>query len=178
MVDIIEAKEADIRAVTDIYAYNVAHGTGTFALEPPVYDEMLAGFHNVKRMRLPYLVAVEDGQVIGFAYAGPFRTRPGYRYGVEDSVYLAPGHTSKGIGKALLNRLIDLSIERGMYRMFGVIGDSDNLASINLHEACGFVHTGRLPEAGYKFGRWLDVVFMTRELQPLENPPIGEGWAD
>lgn len=171
------AREADIAAITAIYAWNVLNGTGTFALEPPSEDEMLAGLRSVQGMRLPYLVAVEEETVVGYAYASQFRPRPAYRYGVEDSVYLAPGHTGNGIGKALLNELITLCTARGLYTMIAVIGDRDNGASIGVHRACGFTETGALPRAGYKFGRWLDVVFMTRELLPATDSPEGEGWA-
>ena len=175
--EIRDATEADMAEVTDIYAWNTLHGTGTFALETVPYDEMLAYYRNVKAMDLPYLVAVEEGKVIGYAYAAPFRTRPGYRYGVEDSIYLAPGHGGRGLGKDLLTRLIDLCTGRGLYTMIAVIGDSTNGASIGVHHACGFAQTGTLPRAGFKFGRWLDVVFMTRDLLPPTDTPQGGGWA-
>ncbi len=177
LIDIRTAIEADFAAIAAIYAHHVATGTGTFALEPPVQAEMTAAFHDYRRMRLPYLVSVEGGTVTGFAYASPFRTRPGYRYGVEDSVYIAPDHTGRGIGKALLTELITQSTARGLYHMYAVIGDSANAASIGLHAACGFSQTGSLPRAGFKFGRWLDVVFMTRELLPATERPEGDGWA-
>ena len=172
-----DASADDFAAITAIYGHNVLHGTGTFALEPPSRAEMLAGFDTVKGMGLPYLVAVEDDIIIGYAYASPFRTRPGYKYGVEDSIYLAPGAEGRGLGKALLNRLIELCTARGLYLMIAVIGDGANQASIGVHRACGFALTGNLPRAGYKFGRWLDVVFMTRELLPATETPVGEGWA-
>lgn len=173
-----DATEADFAAITAIYGHNVLHGTGTFALEPPTQAEMLAGFHTVKSMRLPYIVVEEDSVVAGYAYASPFRTRPGYKFGVEDSIYLAPGVEGRGLGKALLNRLIELSTARGLYLMIAVIGDGANQASIGVHRTCGFQLTGSLPRAGYKFGRWLDVVFMTRELLPATDMPAGGGWAD
>ena len=172
-----DATEDDFAAITEIYGHNVLHGTGTFALEPPSQAEMLANFHTVKGMGLPYIVVEEDGAIVGYAYASPFRTRPGYKYGVEDSIYLAEGAEGRGLGKALLNRLIELCTERNLYLMIAVIGDGANQASIGVHRACGFELTGSLPRAGYKFGRWLDVVFMTRELLPATETPIGEGWA-
>ena len=171
------ATEGDIAAITAIYGYNVLNGTGTFALEPPSEAEMLAGFQNVQSMRLPYLVAVDGDEVVGFAYAAPFRPRPAYKYGVENSIYLAPGHTGKGIGKALLNELIALCTTRGLYAMIAVIGDRDNAASVGVHRACGFVETGALPRVGFKFGRWLDVVFMMRDLLPPTDSPESDGWA-
>lgn len=167
----------DMGSITQIYAHNVLYGTGTFALEPPPQSYMTERFQAINSMQLPYLVATEDDAILGFAYASPFRERPGYRYGVEDSIYLCPEAQGKGIGKALLNRLIEDSIKRGLYTMIAVIGDSENSASIGVHKACGFVETGRLPNAGYKFSRWLDVVFMCRELKQITKAPEGDGWA-
>ena len=178
MIDIRDATEDDFTAITGIYAWNVLNGTGTFALEPPSQDEMVTGFRSIAAMRLPYIVAVEGGTIVGYAYAAPFRTRPAYRYGVEDSIYLAPEAVGKGVGKALLQRLIELCTARGLYSMIAVIGDSANAASVGVHRSCGFTHAGALPNAGFKFGRWLDVVFMTRELRPLDAVPNGEGWSD
>ena len=176
MIEIRAATEADFTAITAIYAWNVAHGTGTFALEAPSEAEMLAGFHSVTALRLPWLVAIEGGVILGYAYAAPFRTRPAYKYVVENSIYLAPEATGRGIGKALLLKLMELCTERGLYSMIAVIGDSENLASVGVHKACGFEHTGNLPRAGFKFGRWLDVVFMTRDLLPYTPDPQGDGW--
>ena len=178
MIDIRDATEADFDAITAIYAWNVDNGTGTFALEAPSRTEMLSSFETIKAMRLPYFVAVEDGSVIGYAYASPFRTRPGYRYSIEDSVYLAQAATGRGVGKALLKALIEACEARGLYSMIAVIGDGANQASIGVHRACGFVETGRLPRAGFKFGRWLDVVFMMRDLRAQTDAPEGGGWVD
>lgn len=177
LIDIRAATEGDFDAITAIYDHHVRTGTGTFALEPPIRAEMVAAFRGYQGMRLPYLVASADGTVTGFAYASPFRTRPGYRYGVEDSVYIAPDHVGRGVGKALLTALIAQCTARGLYHMYAVIGDSDNAGSIGVHAACGFTHTGTLPRAGFKFGRWLDVVFMARTLLPATDRPEGEGWA-
>lgn len=178
MIEIRPATEDDFTAITAIYAWNVEHGTGTFALEAPQREEMLAGFAHVQSLRLPYLVAVEDGNVLGYAYAAPFRTRPAYKYGVEDSIYLAPEATGRGIGKALLVKLMELCTARGLYSMIAVIGDSENQTSVGVHKACGFEHTGILPRAGFKFDRWLDVVFMTCDLLPYTPDPQGAGWDD
>jgi len=177
-MDIRDATEDDFASITGIYAWNVLNGTGTFALEPPSQDEMVTSFRSINTMRLPYIVAVEGETILGYAYAAPFRTRPAYRYGVEDSIYLAPEAVGKGVGKALLLRLIEMCTQRGLYAMIAVIGDSANAASIGVHRACGFTQTGTLPNAGFKFGRWLDVVFMTRELRALDATPKGDGWAD
>jgi L-amino acid N-acyltransferase YncA len=178
MIDIRPATEDDFTAITAIYAWNVDNGTGTFALEAPAREEMLAAFAHVQFLRLPYLVATEGDTVLGYAYAAPFRSRPAYKYGVEDSIYLAPEATGRGIGKALLLTLMDICTVRGLYSMIAVIGDSENLASIAVHKTCGFEYTGNLPRAGFKFDRWLDVVFMTRDLRPFTLTPEGDGWDD
>jgi phosphinothricin acetyltransferase len=178
MIDIRDATDADFGAITAIYAHHVRHGTGTFALEPPAEAEMCERFHEIRAMRLPYLVSLADGQVAGYAYAAPFRTRPAYRYGVEDSIYIAPETMGKGHGRALLEKLMERCAQRGIYNMVAVIGDADNAGSIGVHRACGFEPTGHIPRAGFKFGRWLDVVFMSRDLLPPTDIPVGDGWAD
>lgn len=178
MVEIRDAADADFGAITAIYAHHVLHGTGTFALEPPSEAEMLERFHEIAGMRLPYLVSTAGGKVAGYAYAAPFRTRPAYRYGVEDSVYIAPEMMGRGHGRALLERLMERCAQRGIYGMVAVIGDADNTGSIGVHRACGFEPTGHIPRAGFKFGRWLDVVFMARDLLPRTDTPQGDGWAD
>ena len=179
MVDIRDAANADFGAITAIYAHHCLHGTGTFALEPATEAEMQEKFHEISGMRLPYLVSLAaGGAVAGYAYAAPFRTRPAYRYGVEDSIYIAPEHIGKGHGRALLESLIQRCAQRGIYTMVAVIGDAANTASIGVHDACGFQPTGHIPRAGFKFGRWLDVVFMARDLLPPTDTPVGGGWAD
>lgn len=177
MTSVRAASVTDISAITTIYEHYVRHSTATFALDPVPEAEMRAGFDSITAMRLPYIVAEADGEIIGYAYASPFRPRGGYRHGAESTIYLKPGHTGKGVGKALLSRLIELATERGLYMMYAVVGDSENAASIALHKACGYVETGRLPHSGYKLGRWLDVVFMTKQLRPLGTPAVGDGWA-
>lgn len=177
MTTVRAATSADIPAIAAIYDHYVRHSTATFALDPIPEAEMRVSFDSITAMRLPYLVAEQDGEIVGYSYASPFRPRGGYRYGVESTIYLKPGHTGKGIGKALLGRLIELSTERGLYMMYAVVGDSENAASIALHRACGYEETGRLPQSGYKLGRWLDVVFMTRQLRPLDTPVESSGWA-
>jgi phosphinothricin acetyltransferase len=178
MVDIRDATPADFGAITAIYAHHVLHGTGTFALEPPGEQEMLDRFHEIAAMRLPYLVSLVDEKVAGYAYAAPFRTRPAYRYGVEDSVYIAPETMGKGHGRALLEALMARCAQRGIYSMVAVIGDADNAGSIGVHRTLGFEPTGHIPRAGFKFGRWLDVVFMSKDLLPPTDTPQGNGWAD
>ena len=112
MTEIRAAAEDDFAAITRVYAHNVLHGTGTFALEPPSRDEMLARFRQIEAMRLPWLVAVENEEVIGFAYASPFRERPGYKYGVEDSIYIERGVLAEG-NAPLVRRAVDLIRQLG-----------------------------------------------------------------
>ena len=156
--------DADIAAITAIYGYYVLNGTATFETEAPSAGEMARRRDEVLARRLPYLVAEIDRQVVGFAYAGPYRPRPAYRYTVENSVYVHSGHARQGLGRSLLDELI-LRCTAGRWRqMVAVIGDSQNVASIRLHEAAGFTHAGVLRSVGLKFGRWLDTVLMQKAL--------------
>jgi L-amino acid N-acyltransferase YncA len=160
------AEPRDLPAVTRIYADAVRHGTASFELEPPDEAEMAKRYEALRDSGHPYLVAELGGKVLGYAYAGPYRARPAYRFTVEDSVYLAPDAQRRGIGRALLDRLIVESEARGYRQMIAVIGDSANAASIGLHAALGFRHVGTLHAVGFKFGRWIDSVLMQRALTP------------
>ncbi len=164
------AGEADLPAVQAIYAAHVLGGTGSFEEVPPGIGEIEARWRAIAERGLPYLVAGEDGRVQGFAYAGPFRPRSAYRFTVEDSIYVAPEALSRGLGSLLLGQLIAACEERAMRQMIAVIGDSANTRSIRLHQRHGFVRAGTLVDAGYKFGRWLDAVFMQRTLNAGRGP--------
>ncbi len=167
---------ADAPAVQAIYAHHVAVGTGTFEELAPTVEEMSSRVTAVLDRALPYLVAEEDGAVVGFAYAGPFRLRSAYRYTVEDSVYVAPEASGRGVGRALLTELVARCEALGLRQILAVIGDSTNAASIKLHESCGFVHAGAARDVGYKHGRFLDVVFMQRALNGGgSRPPDTDG---
>lgn len=163
-VQIREATPADMAAITAIYAESVANGLGTFELEPPDEIEMAARFASVQALGLPRLAAVIDGAVVGYAYAGPFRTRQAYRYMVEDSIYVAPEARGRGVAGALLDALIHHCEALGLRQMVAVIGDSDNAGSIALHRTRGFADAGVFKAAGWKHDDWRDVVFMQREL--------------
>ncbi len=160
------ATEADIPAITRIYDDAVAHGTASFELEPPDEAEMARRMRGLLDGGFPYLAADVDGALAGYAYAGPYRARPAYRYTVEDSVYVAPDAQGRGVGRALLTALVKESEARGYRQMIAVIGDSAQTASIALHAACGFAYAGTLAHVGFKFGRWLDTVLMQRPLGP------------
>jgi L-amino acid N-acyltransferase YncA len=160
------AREADLAAVTAIYREHVLHGSASFEIEPPDLAEMERRRAAIVDAGLPYLVAQVDGAVAGYAYAGPYRPRPAYRFTVEDSVYLAAGMQGRGLGRALLAALIEACREAGRRQMIAIIGDSANRASIGLHAALGFRHVGTLTDVGFKHGRWLDSVVMQRALAP------------
>jgi phosphinothricin acetyltransferase len=167
----IEAR--DVEAVAGIYAHNVLHGTGTFELDPPSTDEMTDRIDTILAAGLPYLVADLDGVVAGFAYAGSYRTRPAYANTIEDSIYLSPEAFGRRIGTGLLTAVLTASESWGARQVVAVIGDSDNRASIRLHEKCGFTQVGTLRSVGWKFDRWLDTVIMQRALGPSDGSPAG-----
>ena len=154
----------DLTAITAIYAWNAVHGTGTFELEGPPLEEMARRRDDVLAKGLPWLVAERGGEVLGYAYANPFRPRLAYRFALEDSVYLAPAAQGQGLGRLLLAELLAQCTALGARQMFAVIGDSANAASIGLHRTLGFDEVGTMRAAGWKLGRWLDVVIMQRSL--------------
>jgi phosphinothricin acetyltransferase len=163
-IEIRLAIAADLAFVTEIYAEAVRFGTATFELVPPDLTEMTRRFRTLMDGGFPYLVAVLEGRVAGYAYAGPYRPRPAYRFTVENSVYLQPAIHRRGIGQQLLQRLIAECEASGFRQMIAVIGDSANAGSIGVHTKCGFQMIGTHPKVGLKFGRWLDTVMMQREL--------------
>jgi phosphinothricin acetyltransferase len=155
----------DVPDMTTIYEHAVLHGTGSYELEPPDAAELGRRFSHFTSHGFPWLVAEEDGMALGYAYASPFRTRPGYRWLIEDSVYVAPEAKGKGVGKALLQRLLEECGKLGFHQMVAVIGDGQgNRGSVALHESLGFRHCGKIDGSGFKLGRWVDTVFMQYEL--------------
>jgi len=155
---------SDLPAITAIYAWNVQHGTGTFELEVPEQTEMSRRRDDVLDKGLPWLVAERDDALLGYAYANHFRPRRAYRFCLEDSVYLADAAQGQGVGTLLLAELMARCEALGARQMLAVIGDSANAGSIGVHRTLGFEHTGILHSAGWKFGRWLDVVLMQKAL--------------
>ncbi|HVG52579.1 MAG TPA: GNAT family N-acetyltransferase [Xanthobacteraceae bacterium] len=158
---------ADIPAIAAIYDEAVLLGTASFELDPPGEAEMRLRMRTLLDGGFPYLVAMKGNVLAGYAYAGPYRLRPAYRFAVEDSIYVAPDMYRGGVGTALLAALIAASEQRGYRQMLAVIGDSANAGSIALHARAGFYPVGAFRDVGYKFGRWLDSVMMQR--------PLGEG---
>lgn len=165
-----DALESDMAAIQAIYTYYVTRSCASFEEAPPTVEQMQQRREKTLERGLPYMVAESDGEVIGYTYAGPFRTRSAYRYTIEDSIYVAPGVVRRGVGSTLLGQLIERCTGLGYRQMIGVIGDSANLGSISLHRHMGFRQEGVLRGVGLKFGRWIDVVIMHR---PLGDATIG-----
>ncbi|HEU4804813.1 MAG TPA: GNAT family N-acetyltransferase [Nitrobacter sp.] len=160
MLDLVirAADETDLPVITGIYDHAVRFGTATFELIPPDLTEMTRRFGALRNGG--FLVAELAGIVVGYAYAGPYRPRPAYRFTVENSIYLAPAIHRRGVGILLLRRLIAECEARGYRQMIAVIGDSANAGSIGVHARAGFEMIGVHPSVGLKFGRWLDTVMM------------------
>ena len=165
--------DADLAAITAIYAHHVLHGTGTFETQPPAEAEMAARRQDVRVRGLPWLVAEDEGgRVLGFAYCNWFKPRAAYRFSAEDSVYLHPDAAGRGLGRALLAELARQAESAGVRKLIAVIGDSANAGSIGLHRALGFSPVGTIAACGWKFGRWLDIVLMEKTLGPgAATPP-------
>jgi phosphinothricin acetyltransferase len=163
-VEVRNAVAADLETITAIYAHHVLHGTGSFEVDPPDVAEMQRRVALVHERGLPWLVAERSGVVAGFAYANLYHARAAFRCTLEDSVYIDPEQRGRGIGTLLLARLLQDCEARGARQMLAVIGDSANQGSIALHARHGFAHAGVLRAVGWKFGRWIDVVLMQREL--------------
>jgi L-amino acid N-acyltransferase YncA len=160
--------EGDLAAIHAIYSHHVLEGYGSFELTPPDMEELSRRRSAVIALGLPYLVAELNGEVAGFAYAGPFRPRPAYRYTIEDSIYIAPQATARGLGSALLAGLIARCESLGYRQMVAVVGGGEarNAASVKLHTRHGFHMAGRFEGVGYKRGAWVDSAIMQRALGP------------
>ena len=158
------SKAADMAAIAEIYGYHVHNGLASFELLAPSIDEMTQRRADVISRNFPYLVAELDGRVVGYAYASLYRSRPAYRHTLEDSVYVHKDFVGRGVGRALLDALIEGCVKTGARQLITVIGDSANKGSIKLHAACGFKRTGTLKAVGFKFGQWVDSVIMQRTI--------------
>ena len=172
-VTICACEEDHVAAITTIYAHHVLHGLASFEIEPPSEDDMRRRIDIVSRnypYLVPYLVAECDREVVGYAYASPYRLRPAYRHTAENSVYLHSAWTGRGIGRQLMSLLAECEA-RGLRQIVAVIGDSANCASIRLHKSLGFREVGVLRSVGFKFGRWVDSVLMQRALGAGDSTP-------
>jgi L-amino acid N-acyltransferase YncA len=168
------AVAADIPGISAIYGPAVLNGTASFELEPPDEAEMLRRFKAITEAGCPYFVAEIDGRVGGYAYANAYRTRPAYRYTVENSIYIAPDMQGKGLGQELLRALVDTCTGQGFRLMVAIIGDSAQHASIRLHRRMGFTFCGTIHSVGFKHGRWLDSVVMELPLGAGDTAPPGD----
>jgi phosphinothricin acetyltransferase len=167
MLTIRPSREDDMAAITAIYSYYVLNNTCTFETIPPTIDEMVDRRADILKKNIPYLVAEVADLVIGYAYCTWFKPRIAYRFSAESTIYLDKDMCGKGIGRQLLNTLIHEAELVGVRKMIATIGDSANEKSINLHRAAGFSHVGTFKSCGWKFNRWVDVIFMEKN--------IGEG---
>jgi phosphinothricin acetyltransferase len=164
LITLRPASSGDLPALREIYAGHVLNGAASFEEVPPDLAEFEKRWRHITELGLPYLAACEGERLLGYAYAGPYRPRSAYRFSVEDSVYLDPTVTGRGIGRLLLSAIIDGATAAGKRQMLAVIGDSANRASIALHLRLGFTEVGTFRAVGFKFGRWVDTVLMQRAL--------------
>ncbi len=162
----------DLQAVLHIYNDAIVNSTAVYHYEPVTLQNRIAWYEEKKAAGLPIIVWEEGDVVMGFATFGPFRPWPAYHYTVEHSVYVHPGYRSKGIGNKLLREIIRIGEERDVKTMIGGI-DAANIASVKAHEKLGFVHSGTIKKAGYKFGKWLDLSFYQLDLKGPEAPQEG-----
>ena len=170
MVQIRDATPEDAGAIAGIYGHHVLDGTASFEEEPPTPAFWRDKIADVIAKRWPFVVAEADGELTGYAYATQFRDRPAYAYTCENSVYVRHDNVGQGIGRLLLRALVERARNAGFRQMIGVIGGAEP-ASVALHRACGFVEAGRMKSVGYKFERWLDTVYMQRDLTGDDAPP-------
>jgi len=168
-VIIRDAEAGDLPAITAIYAHHVLHGTGTFEEEPPDEAELAARMAKVQAAGCAWMVAENDGEIVGYGYFAQIRDRSAYRYTAEDSIYVRDDVRGMGVGKALVQELLQRAKDRGFRQMIAVIGDSDNVGSIGLHASLGFRNVGVMKAVGMKFGQWVDVVYMQRPLGEAER---------
>ena len=173
-----DALQRDVPDLHAIYAHHVLNGLGTFEEVPPGVPAFAEKWQTIVKHGLPWLAAEVDGEVVGYAYASPFRPRTGYRYSVEDSVYVRDDQRGRGFGLKLLSALIPRCEATGVRQVVAVIGDSGNASSIAVHARLGFEHVGIMEGVGYKFGRWVDIVMMQRALNTGTNtqPPARGAW--
>lgn len=150
----------DLDAVAAIFDHYVASSVVTFEVTPPPAEYWRQKRDDLAALGLPFLVCECGGRVVGYAYAAPWRAKAAYRHTVESTVYLAPGHTGRGLGRQLLSALRQHCALAGVEQMVAVIADSGNPASAALHRACGFTDAGRLRNVGRKHGRLIDTLLM------------------
>ncbi len=159
-----DAVESDMQAIYDIYADEVLHGVSSWEEQPPSVAELTSRFNNIVNNGFPYRVADYQGSAVGYAYASSYRPRSGYRYTVENTIYIHPEFRGLGLGRLLLEDLVSICEDKGYRQMIAVIGDSANQVSIDFHSRMGFSRTGVIKSIGFKHGRWMDSVIMQKPL--------------
>ncbi len=167
------SRDSDVPAMLAIYLHHIRRGVDPGlddAFEMPDAEDLKRRRKSMQRRKMPHIVAEDDGVVVGYAYAVPFRKRPAYRYCVKHSIYVHNDHLHRGIGRQLMGALIDACAAAGFRQMIGYI-DAANRASLGLHEGFGFRQVGFLPSIGYKFGHWTDTVMVQRSLGPGGTEP-------
>ena len=164
VLEVRPSREGDVDAIARIYAHHVLHGLASFEEVAPAAEEMARRRADILARGFPYLVATRADAIVGYAYCSQYRPRSGYRYSVEDSIYVAPGLERTGIGARLLAPLVEQATALGARQMIAVIGDSANEASIRLHARFGFRMVGTIEAVGFKLGRWVDSILMQRAL--------------
>lgn len=169
-ISVREVARTDAEAIQAIYAHHVLNGTASYELEPPSVEDTVAKIERITARGWPFIVAVEDGQAVAYAYAEQLRDRPAYRFTCENSIYVHPQRVGRGIGKLLLDALCERAQAFGFRQMVAVVGGAEP-ASIALHSSCGFEMAGRLRSVGWKKGRWLDTVYMQRSLGSGSGEP-------
>ena len=163
-ITIRPSRDEDVPTIAAIYAHYVEHSVATFDLTAPDTAWWTAKIADLTAAGWPFLVAEDEGQPAGFAYVAPWRIKPAYRQTVEDTIYLAPERTGRGIGRALLGALLDAARAAGARQVIAVVADGGDESSVRLHGAFGFVEAGRLRAVGYKHGRWLDTLLLQADL--------------
>jgi len=153
----------DTQAILEIVNYNILNSTALYDYVPRTLENQIAIFDDKLKKGFPIIVAIEDEIVVGFGYYSEFRFREAYKFTVEHSVYAHPNHVGKGIGKLILENLIDLAKAQNLHTMIGVI-DSENQSSIDFHKKFGFEIAGTIKDSGFKFDRWLHSVFVQKML--------------
>lgn len=154
----------DLDAIAEIYAHYVDTSVVTFEMTPPTVENWRRSSDDLAQRGLPFLVCERAGQVAGYAYAAPWRPKPAYAHTVESTIYLAPDHTGRGLGRQLLTALLEQCAQAGVEQVIAVIADSGDPASRALHRACGFTEAGRLRNVGHKRGLVIDTLLMQCDL--------------
>lgn len=160
-----EAKVSDLDSVLNIYSYYVEKTTSSLEEKKPTKDEIFERYEMVLSKNLPFLVAKQGTEVIGFCYASPYRKRSAYRYTIEESIYVHKDYARKGIASALVRELIRRCSEIGYKQLIAVVIAANDDASVHFHKSVGFEEKGRLTKVGFKFNTWLDTVLMQKSLE-------------